>query len=153
MLNPETLVTTDRTLCGVVGTSKKRCLEMAAEQLAAAIPGCEALEVFESLLGRERLGSTAFGNGIALPHGRLPNATTIVGTLIKLAEPIEFDAIDGEPVDIIFGLAVPQEANDDHVRTLAFLAELFEQPEVLEQLREANTSELLHQTFIDIAKS
>ena len=137
-----------RTLCGATGGSKKRVLELLAQHIAADIPDIDEDQLFRSLIAREKLGSTGLGNGIAIPHCRLENCTATVGTIITLHTPIDFDAIDEQPVDIIFALLVPEEAHDEHLQTLASLAEKCSQPSYLKGLRSATSNEELYQAAI-----
>lgn len=145
----QTILAPRRTLCGVQGSSKKRILDILARQIAQDIPTLNADDLFRSLVARERLGSTGLGHGIAIPHCRIENCTGTVGALIKLSEPIDFDAIDGEPVDIIFALLVPEEACDDHLQTLATLAGMFSDASFRNQLRQAQTDEDLYKLAIN----
>mgnify|MGYP000386211004 CR=1 FL=1 len=135
----ETILAPRRTFCGIEGGSKKRLLETVANHIAADYPNLDADDLFRSLIARERLGSTGFGHGIAIPHCRLENCTGTIGALVKLAEPIDFDAIDGEPVDIIFALLVPLESHDDHLQTLATLAGAFGDADYRQRLRRADS--------------
>ncbi|HHH38829.1 MAG TPA: PTS sugar transporter subunit IIA, partial [Sedimenticola sp.] len=117
--------------------SKKRLLEAAGALLAGAVEGLEPGQVFERLLERERLGSTGMGQGIALPHARMAGVERAVGTLIQLDKGIDFDAIDGQPVDLVFALLVPEQATGEHLDILAGLARLFSDPAFASRLREA----------------
>ncbi len=137
-----------RVLCGVQGGSKKRTLETLARHIAEDIPTLSADDLFSSLVARERLGSTGIGHGIAIPHCRLANCTGTLGALITLQDPVDFDAIDGNPVDIIFALLVPDEANDEHLQILAGLAERLSQPEYLEALRGADSNQALFEAAV-----
>ncbi|BFM17425.1 PTS IIA-like nitrogen regulatory protein PtsN [Maricurvus nonylphenolicus] len=139
----QSILSPRRVLCGAQGGSKKRALETLAHHIAADIPTLNADELFSSLIARERLGSTGIGKGIAIPHCRLANCSGTLGALITLQDPIDFDAIDGEPVDIIFALLVPDEANDEHLQTLAGLAEKFSNPGYLAELRRADNNQAL----------
>ena len=94
------------------GGSKKRVLENLSVFLAERMPTVTADELYQGLLSRERLGSTGIGEGVAIPHCRMGGCDKITGALIKLEEPVDFDAIDGEAVDLIFALIVPEEEND-----------------------------------------
>lgn len=124
-----------RTRCGVEASSKKRALEVLSQLIASDQPTLSADEIFKNFTNRERLGSTGLGLGIAIPHCRIKNCASIVGALIKLSKPIDYDAIDGQPVDILFALVVPEEAHDAHLQTLATIAERLNQPAYLEALR------------------
>lgn len=148
MIPLDTIITSSRTLCGFEGVSKKRVLQHLASHIANDIPTLDADELFRRLIARERLGSTGLGHGIAIPHCRIDNCTGTIGTLLKLAEPIDFDAVDNEPVDLIFALIVPEEAHEDHLQTLATLAERFTNPDFVKRLRQAKTQEELYQATI-----
>lgn len=139
------LLTADRVLCDVASASKKRALE----QLSVLIAGDQATlnqkEVFDSLLARERLGSTGLGHGVAIPHGRVKNGTDTLGAVVKLDQGIEFDAVDGQPVDLLFGLLVPEQSTDVHLQLLAQLAQMFSDAEFVAQLRQSDSAEKLYQ--------
>lgn len=131
------LVHPARIACRESCTSKKRSLEMLARLLADATPDLTEGEIFDSLLGRERLGSTGLGHGVALPHGRLQGISQPLGALLTLTEGIDYDAIDSQPVDVLFALLVPAESTDEHLQILAQLAERFSDPAFCEKLRAA----------------
>lgn len=118
----EELLTPGRTLCGIEGVSKKRALEILANTIAQDVPAIDADELFRRLIARERLGSTGIGHGIAIPHCRVEHCNGTLGALITLKHPIDFDAIDSEPVDILFAMLVPEDAHSEHLQTLAALA-------------------------------
>lgn len=142
------LLTAERTLCGIEGASKKRALEILANTLAGNLPDINADELFRRLVARERLGSTGIGEGIALPHCRLPHCTAAVGALITLKQPVDFDAIDGKPVDILFAMLVPEQAHSEHLNTLSSLARAFGQDSFRAALRQADSDEALYQAAI-----
>lgn len=147
MTIPE-LITPDRTLCGIEGVSKKRTLEILANTIARAVPSINADEIFRRLTARERLGSTGIGFGIALPHCRMECGTEAIGALITLKQPIEFDAIDGQKVDILFAMLVPENANAKHLDTLSSLARSLNDTDFREALRRANSDQTLFQAAI-----
>ncbi len=147
----ESLISSSRTLCGIEGGSKKRALELLANTIAQDIPAIDADELFRRLIGRERLGSTGIGHGVAIPHCRVENCTGTVGALITLAEPIDFDAIDSQPVDILFAMLVPEDAHDEHLQTLATLAGALNNPEYRQRLRKAESDQALYQAAIAAA--
>ena len=120
---------------GLAGVSKKRILTTISELISAQHPELEADEIFNALMAREQLGSTGLGNGIAIPHCRVSSCREVVGSLITLDKPIDFDSIDGKPVDILFVLIVPEQKTDEHVKTLARLAELFNDEDFCYTLR------------------
>jgi PTS system nitrogen regulatory IIA component len=144
MFDLSTVLTPGRTLCKAPCVSKKRLFESAAELIGEVHQELASSEVFASLLAREKLGSTALGEGIAIPHCRVSHCTAALGTLITLEEPIDFDAPDGKPVDILFVLLVPEEAHQEHLTILAGLAELLSNKEFCQGLREASDSQELH---------
>jgi len=118
------LITPDTSLLDVSFTSKKKLFEHAAE-LFAQIYGLKSTDIFTSLFERERLGSTALGCGIAIPHGRIKGLKQACGAFYRLQTPLEFDAPDNQPVSICFILLVPQDANEQHLQILGELAQLF----------------------------
>jgi PTS system nitrogen regulatory IIA component len=106
-------------------------------------------DVFEALIAREKLGSTGFGNGIAIPHCRLKGCTSPISALLHLEAPIDFDAIDGAPVDLLFVLLVPEAATDAHLELLRQIASMLDRKEVREKLRSAPSNEALYQVVLD----
>ncbi len=118
------LVSAGRVLCNPDITSKKRALELLGSLMA--IKGLRERDIFDSLVSRERLGSTGLGQGIALPHGRLAQANQAIGAFIKLKRGIDFDAPDQQPVDLVFGLIVPDYFINEHLMILAQLADMFQ---------------------------
>lgn len=137
------LLTPERTACAAPGISKKRVFESLARIISDDQLSLSYEEVFAHLIGREKLGSTGLGQGIAIPHCRIDNCSQPLGALVTLAEPIDYDSPDGQPVDLIFALLVPQEANQQHLDTLAEIASLFIQPLFCEQLRAAKDASSL----------
>ena len=120
-------------------TSKKRLMELLSELIADAAPDLGSNEVLNGLLRRERLGSTGLGRGVALPHGRLAEIDRAMGAFVKLEKPIDYDAMDDMPVDLIFALVVPEKATEGHLQILASLAEKLGSQSTCEQLRAAET--------------
>ena len=113
---------------------KKQALQELAQHAALAT-GLAERDIYESLLQRERLGSTGIGDGIAIPHGRMPGIDRLVGLFARSEKPIDFDALDGQPVDIIFVLIAPEGAGADHLKALARVARVLRNQAVLEQVR------------------
>ena len=144
----EEILTPERCFCKIDGYSKKRLLTKVSSLLGDLFENLDETEVFNSMMAREQLGSTGLGNGIAIPHCRVPQCETIIGSLVTLVNPIDYDAIDGNPVDLVFVLIVPEEKKDEHVRTLAGLAKLFNNPAFCQKLREINNSVRLYQAAI-----
>ncbi|MCW7556200.1 PTS IIA-like nitrogen regulatory protein PtsN [Endozoicomonas gorgoniicola] len=139
------ILTPERTLHGVQGVSKKKILETIAEQISEHVPAINAKDLFNNLINRERLGTTGLGNGIALPHCRSKACPEPTGLFIRLSEPVDFDAVDREPVDLIFALIVPEESTQEHLDILKALAQRFTDDYLLGQIRSANSSESLYQ--------
>jgi len=133
------LLSAERIRCDVQSSSKKRLLEVISEELARNSDEFSKREIFESLCARERLGSTGLGKGVAIPHGRVKGSSHVQASFIRLKKPLPFDAADGEPVDLLFCLAVPEDCGEDHLRLLAQVAELFSDPDLLRELREADS--------------
>lgn len=129
--------------------SKKRALERLSEILAEATPYLTATEIFTGLVAREKLGSTGIGDGVAIPHGRLKGLDECVGAMIRLPQGVDFEASDDRPVDMLFGLLVPQESTEAHLRILKALAEMFADEDCLNRLRAAEDDKALHALLLD----
>ena len=125
----------ERVRCDVQTNSKKASLEILANLLADADPALTKAEVFNSLLNRERLGSTGLGKGVALPHGRLKTCSRALGAFIRLSAAVDYDAVDDEPVTLLFALLVPEDSTQEHLDLLARLAEKFSDEDVLGKLK------------------
>ena len=149
MIRLETILTPGRSLVNVPGGSKKKALEQIANLISSQVPELEMQDVFEALIAREKLGSTGFGNGIAIPHCRLEGCETPVSALLHLEKPIDFDAIDGAPVDLLFVLLVPQAATDAHLELLRQIASMLDRKDVRDKLRSASSNEALYQVVLD----
>lgn len=134
------------TTCATPG-SKKKVLELISDLAAAQYPTLSSQEIFESLVAREKMGSTGIGNGIAIPHGRLVDIVQPIAILIKCEEPIAFDAIDKQPVDILFALLVPADQCQQHLSTLSCMAEKLSDKQVLKQLRKTHDETELYQVI------
>lgn len=149
MIRLETILTPGRSLVNAPGGSKKKALEQIANLISSQVPELEMQDVYEALIAREKLGSTGFGNGIAIPHCRLEGCTTPVSALLHLKEKIDFDAIDGAPVDLLFVLLVPKAATDAHLELLRQIASMLDRKEVRDRLRSADSNEALYQVVLD----
>ncbi|MDD2060503.1 PTS IIA-like nitrogen regulatory protein PtsN [Pseudomonas sp. JQ170] len=149
MIRLETILTPGRSLVNVPGGSKKRVLQEIATLIDREVADLEMQDVFESLFAREKLGSTGFGNGIAIPHCRLKGCSSPISALIHLEAPIDYDAIDGAPVDLLFVLLVPEAATDAHLELLRQIASMLDRKDVRDRLRAANSSEALYQVVLD----
>jgi len=134
------LLSPERISFDVHASSKKRLLEVISEKLAGNSDQLSQREVFESLIARERLGSTGLGQGVAIPHGRVKGIQHVEAEFLRLAKPLPFEASDGEPVDVLFALAVPEDCGEDHLKLLAHIAELFSEPGFMEALRSTTSS-------------
>src|SRR5690348_7852769 len=125
-----------------VNSKKQAIQELAAR--AAELTGESEHAIFEILLQREKLGSTAVGNGVAIPHGKLPKLGRLFGLFARLEKPIEFEALDGQPVDLIFLLLAPENAGADHLKALARVARLLRDADIARKLRESRDAEALY---------
>jgi PTS system nitrogen regulatory IIA component len=125
--------------------SKKRLLEQISELIGKDNPYISSNEVFHSLISREKLGSTGVGNGVAIPHGRLKGHNVPIAAFVKLATPVDYDAVDQRPVDLVFALLVPEDATEDHLQLLSSIAELLSEPMFCENIRNsASLDELIN---------
>ena len=130
----------DRVVCNISLNSKKAALETLAGMIAAADPEISQTEVFESLIARERLGSTGLGQGIALPHGRRKGGVHTLAAFMRLQTPIQYDAIDQKPVDLLFALLVPEASTDEHLDILSKLATRFSDQAIVNSIRTSETA-------------
>ena len=144
-MNISELLAPERIACDASANSKKRVLEQLSTLVASSSPDLSAERIFDSLIGRERLGSTGLGNGVAIPHARLPGREAVIAAFIKLDAGIDFDAIDNKPVDLLFALLVPDHFTDEHLQILAHLAKLFSNKKLCERLRKSHTAEQLYE--------
>lgn len=139
----DSILKPELSFCNVQGISKKHILEISAELIADNVPFVSADEIYNALFAREQLGSTGLGNGIAIPHCRVPKCENTIGCLIKLDSGIDFDAIDNKPVDLLFFLLVPENMIEGHLEVLRTLAEHFNNPQYCATLRTCeNNSDL-----------
>ena len=129
--------------CTEIG-SKKRVLEHVSELLARDTPRLVWDEIFDSLVSREKLGSTGLGKGVALPHGRMALLDKPVCAFLKLDNPVDFDAADGQPVDLVFALLVPEDSTEEHLQVLSMIAELFSNPSFCSSIRACDSDACLY---------
>ena len=122
---------------------KKQALQEIAAK-AAALTGQSDRAILEILLQREKLGSTGVGNGVAIPHGKLAKLSQVFGLFARLERTVDFEALDGQPVDLIFLLLAPEGAGADHLKALARVARLLRDAEVAKKLRESRDAEALY---------
>ncbi len=137
------LLAPEAVLSSVKAQGKKQLLQEMAERIAP-ICGIPERRVFETLIERERLGSTGMGQGIAIPHGRLAGLHKIVGMFARLETPIAYDAVDNQPVDLVFLLLAPEGAGADHLKALARVSRLLRNQQTCEKLRAAKDPEVLY---------
>jgi PTS system nitrogen regulatory IIA component len=116
------IISLDRTQCSVECNSKKRIFEVISQIAVQQSPELDQVEVLTSLLNREKMGSTGIGNGIALPHGKIKGLVNMIAVIVTSNQAIDFDAIDGNPVDIFFAILVPEEQTDKHLQALSGIA-------------------------------
>lgn len=138
-----------RTDTQVSVSSKKRLFEIISDRVNADFPDLGSRAVFSRLLAREKMGSTGLGQGIAIPHCRLENLNKIVGVMLTLESPIDFEAPDNQPVDIVFALLVPEDEQQEHLNALAKLASLFNQTEFCSAVRNAQSKEDLRLVLLE----
>jgi PTS system nitrogen regulatory IIA component len=141
---------------GVVPSLKAKSKKQALQELAshaARLTRLPEREIFDTLLQRERLGSTGVGHGVAIPHGKMPGLTEIKGMFARLEEPIDFDAVDGEPVDLIFLLLAPEGAGADHLKALARISRLLRETTAVEKLRRSKDAAALYAVLTEAATS
>ena len=124
-------------------TTKKQALQEIAQALAAIV-AIDKRIIFETLLTREKLGSTGLGQGFAIPHGRVIGLKRVTGLFVKLAQPMDYDAVDGKPVDLVFALLSPDHAGADHLTALAKISRVMRSPASVSKLRGTNTAEGLY---------
>ena len=140
----EDLIRPDSVLCNAHARSKKHCLEILSELLARSVPDISNEDIFESLIERERLGCTSLDQGVAFPHCRVEGLDSSIGAIIKLSEAVDFDSADGEPVDLVFGLAVPSDLQSDQYADICTIADLLGDRELRARMRSAATSRELY---------
>lgn len=142
------ILSLDCTRCAVQDSSKKKLLEAISQLAAPKLAGVTRSDVFDSLVKRERLGSTGIGLGIAIPHGRLEKASQPVAVLLTMQAPVDYDAIDKQPVDIVFALLVPENEPEAHLRTLSEVARKLNNKECCRALRKASDDDELYNLFV-----
>lgn len=123
--------------------SKKQLLQLLAEK-ASEVTGLPEREIFDTILQRERLGSTGVGNGIAIPHGKLPGIKAITGVFARLDHAVEFEALDDQPVDLVFLLLAPEGAGADHLKALSRIARVLRDSETVAKIRGTRDAAAIH---------
>ncbi len=148
----ESIIDRHSVLANVKAQNKKQLLG----ELSQALAGIVAIDqrvIFETLLTREKLGSTGIGGGIAIPHGKVPTLNRVYGLLARLAAPIDFESVDGQPVDLVFVLLAPEHAGADHLKALAKISRLLRDPAVVAKLRGTQEAEGLYAILTEPAAS
>jgi PTS system nitrogen regulatory IIA component len=146
------LITRDAILPSLKVTSKRQAL-LELSECAAKQCGLPAREIFDALLQRERLGSTGIGNGIAVPHGKMAKVDRIFGIFARVEKPIDFESLDGDPVDLILLLVAPESAGADHLKALARAARLLRSPATTSKLRATRDAGMLYAILAEEPKS
>ena len=142
------ILSADRVASGISVTSKKKALEELSRLLAKGTEPLSATDIFNGLTAREKLGSTGLGHGVAIPHGRMAGIANSVGAFVRLKHPVDYDAHDGQPVDLVFGLVVPVAATEEHLKHLAAIAEKFSEDEFCKKVRGARDDAALHALLV-----
>lgn len=137
------LVQPQAILPALKANSKKQLLQLLAER-AAAVTGIPEREIFDTILQRERLGSTGVGNGIAIPHGKLAGVKKITGVFARLEQPVDFEALDDQPVDLVFLLLAPEGAGADHLKALSRIARVLRDADVVAKVRGTRDAAAIH---------
>ena len=134
----------ERSVLPALKVQNKKQLLQELSHAAAQLTVIDHRVIFETLMRREKLGSTGLGQGIAIPHGKIPSITRVYGLFARLAHPITFDAVDDQPVDLVFLLLAPEHAGADHLKALARISRLLRDPAIVEKLRRTDRAEGLY---------
>lgn len=153
MTNLTTMLTENCTKSAVLFNSKKRILEYIAELAQQQLPEVTEYSILEALMAREKLGSTGIGGGIAIPHGKLSHVVKPILVFVVSKEPIAFDAIDNQPVDIFCAILIPEDQCQAHLSTLSGIAKLLSQKELTKKIRNAQTNQQLYQLLIEYCEA
>ena len=137
------LLAPDAVFPSLKANNKKQAIQELSAH-AAKLTGQDGRKIFEILLQRERLGSTGVGHGVAIPHGKMPKLDRIFGLFARIEKPIDFEALDGAPVDLIFLLLAPEAAGADHLKALARISRLLREKDTIAKLRGTDTAEGLY---------
>ncbi|ODN66412.1 PTS sugar transporter subunit IIA [Methylophaga muralis] len=150
MLIAALLVNADNISFHDEATSKKRVIENLSRMLAANTSAATAEKIFQVLLERERLGSTGLGKGVAIPHARVPDLTHTVAAMLTLETPIDFESADSKPIDIAFGLLVPEDDTEHHLQHLSRLVTLFRDEDICSRIRQASSADAIFELLLSI---
>ena len=149
MVTLDQILAPERVRSNVPAASRKRTLEVLGEILASAAPELSAQAIFDRLVARERLGSTGLGEGCALPHARVPGLDRTVAAFLRLRGGVDFDSPNHEPVDLVFGLLVPEESTDEHLEILAAIARVFSDERVRSSIRSADEPTRIREVLVN----
>ena len=144
----EEIIKPDGVLCNATARSKKHCLEILSELLVRSNPAISSDTIFRCLNDRERLGCTGLDQGAAFPHCRIAGIEAGVAALIKLSDPVDFDAPDGEPVDLVFGMMVPEELDDEHRDAIRMVTRVLADEGLRSRLRGMSSSSDLYDALL-----
>ena len=148
MVTLDRILPPDRVRCDVPAASRKRTLQVLGEIFADADPALTGQSVFDLLVARERLGSTGLGEGCALPHARVPGLGRTLAAFLRLGRGVDFDAPDHRPVDLVFGLLVPEESTEEHLEILSSIARVFADDHVRSSIRSAKEPAHMRQILV-----
>lgn len=137
------IISQDSVIANAKSNSKKQLLQDVAE-VASSETGVAPRVIFDLLLQRERLGSTGIGNGVAIPHGKLPGLNQITGVFARLSKPVPFDAMDDEPVDLVFAILAPEGSGADHLKALSRIARIMRNQDTLAALRQTTDRDAIY---------
>lgn len=143
MMDLSDLIEVSAIVPSLKANSKKQVLQLLSEK-AASVTGLTEREIFDTILQRERLGSTGVGNGIAIPHGKLAGITEITGIFARLENPVEFDSLDDRPVDLVFMLLAPEGAGADHLKALSRIARVLRDSDITAKIRGTDDAAAIH---------
>jgi PTS system nitrogen regulatory IIA component len=149
MISIDNVLTPERTFCDFEADSNKRLLEVVAVYMNQAVKTVPTQTIYEALIERERLGSTAIGSGVALPHARIEGLEEPVAVFARLKNSVDFASEDNQPIDLVFALAVPKNSEKQYLNILAQLAERFRDPKLLSSLRRCESSHDLYKKLVE----
>ena len=148
----DTLIDKQSILASLKAPNKKQLLQELSQAMAARV-AIDHRVIFETLLKREKLGSTGIGQGIAIPHGKLATLSRVYGVFARLAQPIDFDSVDGQPVDLVFVLLAPEHAGADHLKALARVSRLLRDRSLVEKLRATDKADALYALLVEAVQA
>lgn len=152
MINLNAMLAENCTKSAVLFNSKKRILEYIAELAHQQLPEMSEYSILEALMAREKLGSTGIGGGIAIPHGKLDCVSSPLLVFVVSQEPIAFDAIDNQAVDIFCAILIPKDQCQSHLTTLSGIAKLLSQKELTKKIRHATSDQQLYQLLMEYSQ-